>query len=250
MRRLASRHPLASFFALTFLLALPFFLLAGSGRWYPLDVVAPFIGSGAIAFAALLVARLSGETAALRQRAARWKVPAIWYLASVLLPTAIWFLADLAVIGSRPVLFLFYFLLFWLIAFLEEVGWRGFALPHLLAGRSALTASILLGLVWILLHAPLYWGLSWQGLLAMVYLLAPVVPLSIILTWLFLGTGGSVPVCSLCSALFTTWGALLGGSDAIQPMRVAVTALLLTIAAVLVIRNGTKLFPTDNGGNF
>jgi uncharacterized protein len=37
----------------------------------------------------------------------------------------------------------------------EEPGWRGYALPNLQAGRSALLASLILGTVWAFWHLPL-----------------------------------------------------------------------------------------------
>jgi FG-GAP-like repeat/Transposase DDE domain/Type II CAAX prenyl endopeptidase Rce1-like len=42
----------------------------------------------------------------------------------------------------------------------EELGWRGFALPRLLQGRSALSASVILGLIWGSGTCPLSWAVG------------------------------------------------------------------------------------------
>jgi membrane protease YdiL (CAAX protease family) len=43
----------------------------------------------------------------------------------------------------------------------EEIGWRGYAMPRLQTGRSALGASLILGPVWGSWHLPLYF--TWQA---------------------------------------------------------------------------------------
>ena len=77
----------------------------------------------------------------------------------------------------------------------EEAGWRGFALPKLLERFSPLVASIILGALWGLWHIPALLMSSWegssQGLLLFIY----VIPLTIIMTWLYCKSHGStIPV--------------------------------------------------------
>jgi CAAX protease family protein len=98
-------------------------------------------------------------------------------------------------------------LLLWIVTFGfgEETGWRGFALPQLQRRHSALTATAIVAAVWAVWHAP-YWFYS-PGYLQMGLSGVPgfVVVLSlgaIVLTWLYDGTGGSVPAVALWHALF------------------------------------------------
>lgn len=81
----------------------------------------------------------------------------------------------------------------------EEFGWRGYALPRFQARWSALTSSIILGLIWMSWHipffftpgVPLYQRDFWQW--------APwLLMTSILQTWFFNNTKGSV----LAAALF------------------------------------------------
>ena len=48
----------------------------------------------------------------------------------------------------------------------EELGWRGYALPILLARRRPLAASIIVGSIWAIWHLPLFWipGTSQAGI--------------------------------------------------------------------------------------
>ena len=85
----------------------------------------------------------------------------------------------------------------------EEIGWRGYALPRLLTRCSALTAGAVLGVIWAVWHLPVV--LADPGLRVPVPFLLQVVPLSILFTWLFLRTRGSV----LIAVLFHAWLDLL-----------------------------------------
>jgi len=102
-------------------------------------------------------------------------------------------------------------LLIWLLgAYPEEYGWRGFALPRLLDKHHPLVASLILGVIWGIWHLPLHFIPSttqfvipiWQ------YLLLTLV-LSVLYTWLYLGTGGNLFIASLFHASGNIAGALI-----------------------------------------
>ncbi|MEM2099344.1 MAG: type II CAAX endopeptidase family protein [Candidatus Bathyarchaeia archaeon] len=79
----------------------------------------------------------------------------------------------------------------------EEFGWRGYALSHLQARHSALVSSVVLGVVWAVWHLPLnfmYWlgpqyqtGLAWFTSTVILFVFV-----SILFTWLYNNTGGSI----------------------------------------------------------
>jgi membrane protease YdiL (CAAX protease family) len=77
----------------------------------------------------------------------------------------------------------------------EEVGWRGFALPHLLERWPALWSGIGLGVVWALWHLPNFFlpGFPHQDLPFTAFILM-IVSFSILFTWLYLRTQGSLLV--------------------------------------------------------
>ena len=80
----------------------------------------------------------------------------------------------------------------------EEFGWRGFALDRLQAGRSALTASLILGVIWGVWHLPLHFttGTTQEVIPVYEFVLQQMV-LSVIYTWLFNNTNGSVLIATL-----------------------------------------------------
>jgi membrane protease YdiL (CAAX protease family) len=125
----------------------------------------------------------------------------------------------------------------------EEIGWRGYALPKLQESRNALVASLIIGVVWGFWHLPLFWieGSFHQEIPLILFVLQDVA-LSIVLTWLYNGTGGSLLIVHLFHAASSTTLGLLpilpmdtGGE--IGPLWIAV-GLLWIIALVIIAMNG------------
>jgi hypothetical protein len=75
----------------------------------------------------------------------------------------------------------------------EETGWRGYALPRLLKRHDPTVSSLLIGVAWWAWHLPLFWveG-SPQSELPLLGFMAQILGTSIIYTWIYRGTGGSV----------------------------------------------------------
>ena len=214
---LIQQHPLASFFvlayAISWLLWMPL-VASGGGTPTGLGLVLALLGSLVpSAVAILLVAVLHGKAGVrkLLRRLLMWRVGVGWWVAVVLLSTLAVGAVGLSVLfgGDAPdldvtipgVVFLFLFSIFPGSAGGEEIGWRGFALPHLQRARSALAASVVLGAAWGVWHLPLYLlGTDNQPLGLFPAWVLLTVAASVILTWMYNGTGGSLLIVVLFHA--------------------------------------------------
>jgi membrane protease YdiL (CAAX protease family) len=87
----------------------------------------------------------------------------------------------------------------------EEVGWRGYALPALQVRYGALLASLILGVLWGLWHLPVFFNpdTSYSRLPFLLFLVF-IVPVAVLMTWLFNSTGGSVLMAMLFHAVLNT----------------------------------------------
>jgi membrane protease YdiL (CAAX protease family) len=124
----------------------------------------------------------------------------------------------------------------------EEPGWRGFALPRMLERWGPVEASVRLGVIWAVWHLPLFVlvsdydnaGTEVVGVIGMffVFLLGLTIGFSILQTWLWQRSGGSIFLAVLAHGsvnastnfLPTTW----------LPTAAAFAAIgLLSIVAVI-----------------
>jgi len=218
---LVKRHPLVTFFVLAFGLTWSVWVprVAASQGLLATDlpIMLGQVWSWIPAVAALLAAALTGGRGAIRDlgaRLVRWRVGLQWYAVVLIGPAAFSFavagvytllggswtaprVLDERLLGLVPLL---------LVLVLtdgvgEELGWRGYALPRLLARRGALAVSIFLGVIWALWHLPLLWteGAVLYGI-PVLLLFAHVPAQAVLYTWVFLHARGSVLLAVLFHA--------------------------------------------------
>ena len=262
-------HPLATYATLTYAISWTFWgLWTGLPGLGDLARTALFVAGGFGPFlAALVVMRASGRP--IRpwlRRIFRVRVRGTFYLVALALPVAGVIVAGAVHAGlfgatialdeiESPLaypIFLAFVLLF--AGGQEEPGWRGYLLPRLQESYSALTAAVAIGLVWAAWHLPLFVipG-TIQSDMSFALYVPNVVALSVILTWLTNGVGGSVvPAMVLhagTNAIANYYPA--GGPDAVvTPTGYGlVTVVLILVAIALVWRYGPReLAPKDESG--
>jgi uncharacterized protein len=121
-------------------------------------------------------------------------------------------------------------------AFAEEIGWRGYALPRTLTAMTPLRAALVLGIPWALIHVPLYWPGQMNSGSAVWSMATQVIAYSVILTWIYVGTGGSVLVTGLFHALANGLVPLTNGFD---PYVVwDIRGVVFPIVAILIVALG------------
>lgn len=144
----------------------------------------------------------------LLKRGIDFRFKKIWLIAILLLPLvlfggSVWvsILAgvrpiDLSVVSNPPyALIAFFVILFTAGPLQEEFGWRGYALPRLQSRFNALTSSIILGFFWWLWHLPAVFipgRFMADNLMVFLLMLVVITLASILFTWIYNNTNGSV----------------------------------------------------------
>jgi uncharacterized protein len=164
------------------------------------------------ALAAVIVSQIAyGKTGVwdLLKGLIRWRVGAIWYIIAmlgsvvpILAAQLITKLLGLSVTIALPPVELSPYVIFagavnFLANTCEEIGWRGFALPHLQKRHNALYATLIVGMLWGLWHLPLIFlagPMSEYPFLWFISIAAD----AFIYTWIYNSTKGSIlPVALL-----------------------------------------------------
>jgi membrane protease YdiL (CAAX protease family) len=87
----------------------------------------------------------------------------------------------------------------------EETGWRGFALPHLQRSRTAASATLILAVFWACWHLPAFFFRDTYvdlGVLGFPMFFVVMLFSTMVFTWLYNSTGGSLLVVVIFHAFF------------------------------------------------
>ena len=141
-------------------------------------------------------------------------------------------------------------LLFFIVGIIngEELAWRGFALPRLQAKYNALTASLILGVIWSIFHLPLFFTLtgSSQSDWSFTNFLTSTVALTVLYTWMYNHTRGSVLMAYLFHASANTWSQVFSIDHADPTLRWVTSGLLVVAAVIVVVAAGAENLSRKN----
>ena len=220
----ASKANLAGFFILTYLIS--WGVLIPEIFDLPFDLPTPLlilVGFGP-AFAALILAAKEGGWQGVSALLGRLKIARIswgWYVTVLFGPFILFFaalgigallgieidLSEPAILNTIPmengnvlILVIPAFIYLFVTLLGEEIGWRGYALPRMLSNQSELAASVLLGLLWGVWHLPMAFAPSLQAAISSLskgWFMVDIIAMSIIFTWIFVNTQGSLLIAVL-----------------------------------------------------
>jgi len=183
--------------------------------WIPTVLLFPLIYGGA-----LFIAKLSGEV-----------IPEKFWLTSPFL-IVVYFIQILLTGGPLQ----------------EEFGWRGYALPRLQVRFNALISSVILGVFWSLWHIPYFfiggevvYHYIWGHLLSSILI-------SILITWLFNNTGGSILVALISHNMFNVSNVLFPALETHVGSLFYLIFIIATVIAVVIIWRPKRLVREKKSG--
>jgi uncharacterized protein len=243
------KYPIAWFYILAFgisWLGMISVVLASRGiapSYRPYFLVLSILYAIGPALAAVIVSQIAyGKTGVwdLLKGLIRWRVGAIWYIIVVLGSVVLFLAAQLitkllglsVTIALPPVELSPYVIFSGAVNFLantcEEIGWRGFALPHLQKRHNALYATLIVGMLWGLWHLPLVFLAGPMSEYPFLWFIS-IAAEAFIYTWIYNCTKGSILLVALFHGAGNIVGAFIPG---VSPVAYA---LLNCVVAIILI---------------
>ena len=152
---------------------------------------------------------------------------------------------DLSIIGAASLKLMgitFLYQLFFFNLTGEEIGWRGFALPRLLARTNPIVASLVLTFFWAIWHA-FYWEASGEPVLTIQYWLDTLVrlfPATVLINWFYIRSNGSILVAGVLHAISNTFFQYIP-----LDWSVHTAVLYMCTFSIIFIDRWWKRFPSD-----
>jgi uncharacterized protein len=256
LKAIIQKYPITAYFVLAYVFAWIFIPLTS------VSLAFGFLALFGPAFSAMLTTYFTEGSTGLKVlwgRALLWRVHPFSYAFAILFPPAL-ILCGMAVAYSlgTPVTFFTNGIVGIATAVLyvgEELGWRGYALPRLLATRTPIQASLILGVLWAFWHLPNFLfpipGVPPLGPFPVIAIW--IIAETFLFTWLYLHSKGSVLIATLFHAsinAFTFQGIELTEKWIIQASLWAIAALIsvLSFKEMRTQSSGTKEITTLQTG--
>jgi uncharacterized protein len=173
----------------------------------------------------------------------RWRVGLVWYIVAVLGSAVLLLAAQLitkllgfsVTIAVPPVELSPYVIFSFGVNFLantcEEIGWRGFALPHLQKRHNALYATLIVGILWGLWHLPLVFLASPMSKYPFLWFIS-IAADAFVYTWIYNSTQGSILLVALFHGSGNIVVAFITGVSPVAYALVNCVVAIILIAAL------------------
>src|SRR5882762_1023011 len=257
------RYPLVSFFVIAFAWTWAFVIVFLILFPLPDIIVRTTPGDfGPLIAAIVMSAVLMGRTGVtqLLKRMVQWRIGLVWY-AFALIGMPLLYVASMAAVPGALASFkapelstvLLYPVLYIVLLVIggpltEEPGWRGFALPRLQQRWGPLVGTLIVGLLWAAWHLPNYFRPDWAAvngglsLSGIAIFAVAAVSMSVVITWAFNHTGGSILIAILIHASLNFSQGLTGDLfPAAKNNEVGPVVALVALALVIAIATRGKL---------
>jgi uncharacterized protein len=123
----------------------------------------------------------------------------------------------------------------------EEIGWRGYVLDRLQPARSALAASLIIGVIWWSWHLPLFWLPGYFDAFTRIdptpLDFLGIIPVAVIYTWVYNNTDRSVLAVIVLHLMQNLSGEALGLAEEARTYQTLVTT---AVAILVVVGFGAK----------
>ena len=246
------RHALLTYFVLVYVLTLACWIplaISKSTASFPFLVLYVLANIMPSLVGILLTALFSGKSGIgeLFRRLGQVRVPLTWYAVVLLLVPVLLFVAIGVhmLLGGAMIAYAWSGFLSMLIlsgfgaGLGEELGWRGFALPQLLARQQAFAASLLLGVLWGLWHLPEALAMGTSPVSFILFVLELTAD-AVLFTWVYNNTKGSLFLMVLFHAAVTTTGVMFLAPQRDLIVFILYVILLWVTVTLVVVRTGTS----------
>ncbi|MGG0726880.1 CPBP family intramembrane glutamic endopeptidase [Bacillus paramycoides] len=248
MKSAVSPRSLSGFFGLVFAFAIPFWVvgaMTGSMKWLPMNLPTSALMFVCPAITAAILVYKQDRTKGVKRLLARvldykriklkiWYIPIIFIIPLIgLLSYAILRMLGLPLSGVQtPLLALpLLFILFFISATFEELGWMGYAIEPMQERWGALGAGLILGCVWGIWHViPLIEAHHSSAWIAAWFL--GTVTARVIIVWVYNNTEKSIFASIIIHVMLNVIDSFLPSYDASYVP--GITGVVTTLAAIIV----------------